>query len=77
MVRNGNQVLDALGLTGQTYAGAMQSLALLTFVNLVLTWIGLAWQQRPAALARQEQKAKPSGGSAMNRKTPTVRRLRL
>ena len=46
MVRNGNQVLDALGLKQETYTSAMKQLAYLTGIHLVLSWWGLAFRRR-------------------------------
>jgi len=42
LVRNGDQVVDALGLSNRTYKGAMQDLARISVVNLLLSWIGLS-----------------------------------
>ena len=44
LVQNGDQVLDELGLEKDSYEGAMKHLAILSFGNLVLSWIGLKIQ---------------------------------
>ena len=44
MVENGDQVIEALGLVGQTYGNAMQHLGVLCGGYLVLSWVGLAVQ---------------------------------
>lgn len=41
MVRNGDQVLAALGLADASYDNVMKNLAILSGVNLLLSWIGL------------------------------------
>jgi hypothetical protein len=46
LVRNGDQVIDALGLSGKTYAGTMKHLAALTLFNIFLSWMGLLSQKR-------------------------------
>ncbi|GKY94789.1 hypothetical protein MPSEU_000444100 [Mayamaea pseudoterrestris] len=40
-VRNGDQVIDALGLQGKTFEGTMKQLAMLTAANFFLSWVGL------------------------------------
>lgn len=40
-VRNGDQVLDALGLSNATYENVMKNLAILSGINLLLSWLGL------------------------------------
>jgi ABC-type multidrug transport system ATPase subunit len=44
LVRNGQQVLHELGLSEDTYGGAMKHLAILSAVNLLISWIGLSMQ---------------------------------
>jgi ABC-type multidrug transport system ATPase subunit len=44
LVQNGDQVLDELGLGEKDYRGAMKHLAILSFGNLILSWIGLKLQ---------------------------------
>ncbi|KAL3928954.1 MAG: hypothetical protein SGARI_004890, partial [Bacillariaceae sp.] len=44
LVKNGDQVLDELGLGQQDYKGAMKHLAMISFFNLALSWIGLRFQ---------------------------------
>ncbi len=41
MVQNGEQVLEALALDKKTYIGIMNELALVSALNLVLSWVGL------------------------------------
>lgn len=41
LVRNGDQVLQELGLGNETYEGAMWHLIYLSAINLVISWIGL------------------------------------
>lgn len=45
MVRDGDQVLQALGLAEKTFPSAMNRLGTLTIAYLVLSWIGLLFQQ--------------------------------
>jgi len=42
LVRNGDQVIDALGLSSKTYNGVMWDLATVSAFNLVVSWIGLS-----------------------------------
>ncbi|KAL3944829.1 MAG: hypothetical protein SGBAC_001094 [Bacillariaceae sp.] len=44
LVKNGNQVLQELGLADETYAGAMSQLAVLSLINLAISLIGLQMQ---------------------------------
>jgi len=41
LVRNGDQVLAALGLADATYEKVMKNLAILSGINLFLSWVGL------------------------------------
>lgn len=41
MVKNGDQVLDALGLADATYIDLMKNLAILSAVNFFISWLGL------------------------------------
>jgi hypothetical protein len=41
LVKNGDQVLQELGLKNETYEGAMRHLVYLSAVNLIISWIGL------------------------------------
>lgn len=61
MVRNGDQVIEALGLEHQTWQGAMRQLAILTAGNLFLSWMGLVFHQ----LRRQKRNpySLPDAGS--------------
>lgn len=42
LVRNGDQVIDALGLTTKTYEGVMRNMAIVSSINLLLSWVGLS-----------------------------------
>jgi hypothetical protein len=44
LVKNGDQVLNELGLKDETYRGAMRHLVFLSAVNLLISWIGLSMQ---------------------------------
>lgn len=44
LVRNGDQVLQELGLGDETYGGSMRHLAFLSAANLVVSWVGLKMQ---------------------------------
>jgi len=44
LVKNGNQVLQELGLADETYAGAMNQLAILSLINLAISLVGLRIQ---------------------------------
>jgi hypothetical protein len=44
LVQNGDQVLDELGLGDGDYEAAMRRLALISLLNLLLSWIGLSFQ---------------------------------
>lgn len=43
LVQNGNQVLEALGLSDLTYEVIMERLTMLAGISLLLSWFGLAW----------------------------------
>ena len=43
LVRNGDQVIDALGLKNKTYQGMMNQMVVLSASNLLLSWIGLSF----------------------------------
>lgn len=42
LVRNGDQVIDALGLTNKSYEDVMHSMAVVCAMNLLLSWFGLS-----------------------------------
>jgi hypothetical protein len=44
LVKNGDQVLEELGLGNETYEGAMKHLIYLSAINLIISWIGLNLQ---------------------------------
>jgi ABC-type multidrug transport system ATPase subunit len=46
LVRDGDQVVDALGLTGLTFEGSMKHLSVLVLGNLMLSWLGLLYHQQ-------------------------------
>jgi hypothetical protein len=43
LVKNGDQVLQELGLGNETYSGAMRHLIFLSAANLIISWIGLSF----------------------------------
>jgi hypothetical protein len=55
-VQNGDQVLNELGLENEDYKGAMKHLAIISFANLILSWIGLMFQASPHHSSRGRQK---------------------
>uniref|UniRef100_A0A7R9ZKY9 ABC-2 type transporter transmembrane domain-containing protein n=1 Tax=Craspedostauros australis TaxID=1486917 RepID=A0A7R9ZKY9_9STRA len=44
LVQNGEQVLNELGLSDVTYAGTMRQLAVLSAINLLVSWMGMRLQ---------------------------------
>jgi len=52
LVRNGDQVIEALGLAGKSYTVTMEHLALLSLGNLMLGWMGLLFQQIPKRIRK-------------------------
>lgn len=42
-VRNGDQVIEALGLSNKSYSGMMKSMFVLSISNLIMSWIGLTF----------------------------------
>lgn len=65
LVQNGDQVIEALGLAGQTYANAMRHLGTLSAGFLVMSWVGLTLQNwvprlRRRFCGRKEDKPQPS-----------------
>jgi hypothetical protein len=55
LVQNGDQVLDELGLGQDDYSGQMKHLAVLSLVNLLLSWIGLRFQALSNESLRQKR----------------------
>lgn len=49
LVRNGDQVLQELGLGNESYEGAMRHLVYLSVANLFISWIGLSISGGPPA----------------------------
>lgn len=43
LVRNGDQVIDALGLKNKTYKGVMNNLVVASSMNLLVSWFGLSY----------------------------------
>ena len=62
LVKNGDQVIEALGLAGQTYTNAMKHLASLCGGYLVLSWVGLALQNYWPKLQRKRASNKRRNG---------------
>lgn len=59
LVRNGDQVLQALGLHGKTYSWAMKRLAWITLGNLLVSCLGLLRQQpRPPVSTKKKRREK-------------------
>lgn len=44
--QTGDQVIEALGLKSRTFEASMKHLAMISVGNLVLSWLGLLWEQR-------------------------------
>lgn len=42
LVRNGDQVIEALGLQNKNYSGMMKRMLILSVSNLILSWFGLS-----------------------------------
>ncbi len=43
LVRNGDQVIDALGLKDKSYESVMNSMVIFSSLNLLLSWVGLSF----------------------------------
>jgi hypothetical protein len=43
--KNGDDVLDALGMKGHSFQSTMKQLGFLSLGNLILSWLGLAWKE--------------------------------
>ena len=74
MVRNGDQVLDALGLEDATYEEIMRHLAILSGVNLLVSWLGLHFGGTSFKQASSD--STPSASQNTPMKVPLVRHLR-
>jgi hypothetical protein len=70
MVRNGNQVLEALGLENATYDGVMKKLTVLSGIYLLFSWVGLHFG---GTSFEQASMAGPS--QSKNTSIPIVRRF--
>ncbi len=79
MVRNGNQVLEALGLKQETYVHAMKHLAYLTGIHLLLSWWGLAVRRRKPGPKPSSKTIELSSSPGTNAPMPpkVARRVRL
>ena len=72
MVRNGDQVLEALGLENSTYDGVMEKLAILSGIYLLISWAGLHYG---GTSFEQASMADWGPAQSKNTSTPIVRRL--
>lgn len=70
LVRNGDQVIQALGLNGVTYEGAMKHLALLCAGNFVVSWLGLLFHQRTSP-GKKSKQGRPSRSTARSTPRPS------
>jgi ABC-type multidrug transport system ATPase subunit len=52
MVRNGDQVIEALGLADKNYSVIMKQLAMVSLGNLVVGWLGLLFHQMPKRMRK-------------------------
>jgi hypothetical protein len=57
MVRNGDQVIEALGLADKNYAVIMKQLAMLSLGNLAVGWLGLLFHQMPKMRMRKTSRS--------------------
>jgi ABC-type multidrug transport system ATPase subunit len=74
MVRNGDQVIEALGLANKNYWVIMKQLAMLSLGNLAVGWLGLLFQQLPKRMrktSRSDDVESESRGNRMARSTST------
>jgi hypothetical protein len=65
-VKNGDQVIEALGLNDKTFEGSMKQLAMLTAANFLMSWVGMLVHQHfesPRHFEPQARKRKPSSAS--------------
>lgn len=82
MVQDGDQVIEALGLSDQTYRSAMTQLALLTAFNLAAGWLGLLFQQHfngPGGASSPAEKTTAASESSSSNVEPVriVNKVRL
>lgn len=82
LVKNGDQVIEALGLSRQTYANAMRHMAFLSASYLMVSYIGLAFRhwipklQRAASSKRNRQRRNKStvaSGKTSSESNPNVK----
>lgn len=82
MVRNGDQVIEALGLADKNYSAIMKQLAMLSLGNLAVGWLGLLFHQVPKRMrktSRSDDVESETRGSRMtlsNTKTNEPLRVR-
>jgi hypothetical protein len=69
MVKNGDQILDVLGLADTTYEGVMRHMMVLSAANLAISWIGLEWN-RASSHNGMEKPATPRTKSHTNTNAP-------
>jgi ABC-type multidrug transport system ATPase subunit len=62
MVRNGDQVIEALGLADKNYAVIMKQLAMLSLGNLAVGWLGLLFHQIPKRMRKTSRSDGVDGG---------------
>jgi ABC-type multidrug transport system ATPase subunit len=82
MVRNGDQVIDALGLRGKTFEGSMKSLLWISGFNLLSSWIGLLFHQnrkrtKPTQSSYERNKSRIQSGLKRSQPVPVVGNFRL
>lgn len=64
LVRNGDQVIDALGLNNKSYEGLMNNMLIVSAMNLCLSWFGLSCcsakftNARDTSISNKEEKDK-------------------
>jgi hypothetical protein len=54
LVKNGQQVLEELGLGEETHGSAMRHLAIMSAVNLSISWLGLHMQSSSGSGLRKK-----------------------
>jgi ABC-type multidrug transport system ATPase subunit len=70
MVKNGDQILQSLGLEGATYDRAVRRMIILSFSNLFLSWIGLEESRKRQNKLRPYRKLNHSKKCANNDPSP-------
>jgi hypothetical protein len=69
MVRNGDQVIEALGLANKNYTVIMKQLAMLSLGNLAVGWLGLLFHQVPKRMRKTSRSDDVEAESRGNRMT--------